>query len=139
MVWHATYLSPGFREARREKISRLYEWGDKEQMRAEDDDRREEGRYDVFFLGIYAGSSQFPEVGKDSGRWRIVLEAGEGGAIEPVLFERIPVTQLERTLYPYLDKWTEAYLVRFPKVIGSGEGFRLRMTGLPARSELVWK
>lgn len=139
MVWSATYLSGGFRDVRREKIADLYEWDPAKRAKAEEEDRAETKTYDVFFVGIYAGSSQWPEIGKDDGQWRIVLEAEGRDPVDAVDFQRIPITQLERTLYPYLDKWSNAYLLRFPKVIRGDEGFRLRMTGFPAKSELVWK
>jgi len=139
MVWNATYLSGGFRDVRREKIAGLYEWDSVKRAKAEEEDRAEARTYDVFFVAIYAGSSQWPEIGKDDGKWRIVLEAEGRDPVDAVDFQRIPITQLERTLYPYLDKWSNAYLLRFPKVIRGDEGFRLRMTGFPAKSELVWK
>lgn len=140
LIWNATYLSDEFRAARLKKMARLYEWSAGEEGRHFSEDRAEAGQFDLFFLAVYAGSSQWPEVGKDEGKWRIVLEAqGRGEAVEPVLFERVPVTEVERALYPHLDKWSQGYLVRFPKVIERGEPFRLRMTGIPARSELVWK
>jgi hypothetical protein len=139
VVWRATYLSDDFRNVRREKIADLFEWNPEERAGAAADDRAEGQKYDVFFVGIYAGSSQWPEIGKDDGQWRIVLETEGHPPVDTIDFQRIPVTQLERTLYPYLDKWSQAYLLRFPKVIRGDETFRLRMIGFPARSELVWK
>lgn len=139
MIWHATYFSHEFREARRSRLAGLYESGETEGTLRFQEDRDESEQFDVFFLGIYAGSSQWPEVGKDDGRWRMVLEVEGRQPVEAVRLERVKVSQLERTLYPYLDKWSEGYLVRFPKVISSGDLFRLRMTGIPARSELVWR
>lgn len=138
MIWNATYLSDDFRSAQRRKMDALYEWSDEELSLNIRRDAEESRRADVFIVSIYAGSSDWPEVGKDDGRWRIVLETDGARVVENDKFERIPVTQIERTLYPYLDKWSELYRVSFPKAIRGGS-FRLRLTGIPARSELVWK
>lgn len=139
LVWNATYLSPEFRAARREKMNDLLDWTDKELSEQVKLDGEESSRFDVFFLGIYAGSAVWPEVGKNDGRWRIVLENGASAPVEAAELERIPVSQLEREIYPYLDKWSQAYYVRFPKKLASERDFRLRMSGIPAKSELVWK
>jgi hypothetical protein len=139
MIWYATYLSEEFRDIRRDKIADLYEWSQRERAKAAAEDRIEAQKYEVFFVGFYAGSSQWPEIGKDDGKWRIVLQTEGHDPVDAIDFKRISVTQLERTLYPYLDKWSHAYLLRFPKVVRGDDPFRLRMTGLPAKSELVWK
>jgi len=139
LVWNATYLSPEFRAARREKMNDLLDWTDKELSEQVKYDSEESSRFDVFFLGIYAGSAVWPEVGKNDGRWRIVLENATSAPLEAAELERIPVSQLEREIYPYLDKWSQAYYVRFPKKRVSDGDFRLRMSGIPAKSELVWK
>ena len=138
LIWNATYLSPDFREARREKLDDLLEWTDAELMKQVRDDAEESAAYDVFFLSIYAGSSAAPEVGKDDGLWRVFLDTNHA-AVAPVQMERLPVTQVEKALYPHLDKWSRAYYVRFPKSLRAGESFSLRMAGIPAKSELVWK
>lgn len=128
--WNATYFSPQFREARAEKMARLREEAAPEPAA---------DPYDEFFIGAYAGSSSWSGFGKNTGDWNIVLEAAGGQPVRPLRFERVAVGQWERILYPYLRKWDQAYLVRFPKVVQPGQGFILRMTGIPARSELVWK
>lgn len=139
VIWRVTEFSPEFREARLEKLTKLYEWDDAELSRQRREDSEEAAKYDVFFMGIYAGSSEYPEIGKDSGKWRFLLEVPGSKTIEAVSIERVSVTQKERVLFPYLDKWSEAYLIRFPKTIHENSHFALRMAGIPAKSELVWK
>ena len=52
VIWSATWLSDDFRAARREKLARLYRWTDKQQMKQEEEDRKESERFDLFFLSI---------------------------------------------------------------------------------------
>jgi len=136
--WHATYLGADFLKARRERLASLQEWSSEERGRQEMQDQKELREHDSFFVVIYAGSSAFPEVGKDTGKWRISLESGDKQA-RPVQFETVSVTEVERGLYPFLDKWSRAYLLRFPKTIQEGKPFVLKMQGVPAKSELAWK
>lgn len=138
MIWNATYLSDDFRAARREKLNDLLDWNDADLMAQVREDGDEAREFDVFFLSIYAGSAKFPDIGKDAGKWRIVLEPSAGPSVEAAQLERISVTQIDREMYPYIDKWSHAYYVRFPKTLHSGQNFKIRMSGIPARSELVW-
>lgn len=131
--WNATYLSPEFREAQAEKIAEL-----REEVSAVGAGLPRSA-YDEFFIGAYAGSSAWSGFGKNTGDWNIVLEAAGDPPVRPLRFERVPVGQMEKILYPYLRKWDQAYRVKFPKVVQPGQKFVLRMTGIPARSELVWK
>lgn len=139
MIWNATYLSPEYRQARLSRLAELYERSQEERRLREGEDGEEQKKFDVFFVGLYTGSSQWSDVGRNEGLWKAVLETGGGELVESLRFERIPITPVERNLYPYLDKWSQAYLLTFPKTLREGRPFRLRMTGIPARSELVWK
>lgn len=143
VIWHATYFSEDFRKARLDRLANLYEWSSAEANTHEREDEKEGHRQDVFFMSIYAGSSKWSEFGKDTGSWRFVLEAegeSEGrGPVEAVGLEKVVVTGTERKLFPYTDRWSEGYLLRFPKTLRPGEPFHLRMAGIPAKSELVWK
>jgi len=138
MIWNATYLSDDFRAARREKLSSLLEWNDADLQKKVKEDGEESRQFDVFFLSIYAGSAKYPDIGKNDGQWRIVLDPPSGPSVDAAQLERIPVTQVEREIYPYVDKWSQAYYVRFPKTLHTGDSFNIRMSGIPAHSKLVW-
>lgn len=135
--WHATYLSPEFREARRNKLAEMQEWSDEEQNRFLQEDEVDLRKYDDFLVVLYAGSSAWPELGKETGKWRFALQQ-QGKIVRAVSIERVPITEAERTLYPYLDKWSKAYRIRFPKTIQEGNPFELKMQGIPYRSQLTW-
>lgn len=136
--WSACYRNSEMREAQRQYLQTLLDWNPDELQEQVDQDEEELRQYDEFFIGVYAGSSSLPDVGKHSGRWRIALKVGDQ-VVRPVLFERVQAMELERNLYPTLDKWSHAYRIRFPKTIKAGEPFTLKMQGIPGQSELVWK
>ena len=138
LSWQATYLSGEFRSVRRERMSRLLEWSEEEAARQRLQDEREAQAYDEFIVGIYAGSNAYPEIGKETGEWRIALAVGEA-TVRPVLFERVRINEVDQQLYPHLTRWSKAFRIRFPKTIQPGSPFALKMMGIPARSELVWK
>jgi hypothetical protein len=119
-------------------MSQILEWNAADLLKQTRYDGEESQEFDVFHVTIYAGSSVWPEVGKDDAQWRILLEPASGPAVEAKEMERVPITQLDRELYPYIDKWSQSYYVRFPKTLRSGEAFKIRMSGIPAHSELSW-
>ncbi|MBI2980856.1 MAG: hypothetical protein HYY44_00875 [Deltaproteobacteria bacterium] len=136
--WRATYFSDEFRAARLQKLASLLEWTDEEKIEEEKKDREAAFGYDEFFIAVYAGSNVYPDIGKESGQWRIGLEIG-GKTVMAEYIDRAKVTELERKLYPYLDHWSNAYRVRFPRTIHPNEPFSLKMMGIPATSELHFK
>jgi len=138
MSWHATYQASPMRKARLEKMAGLLEWSEGEQKNQWDRDEKDLLKFDEFFVAIYAGSSGDRSFGQETGLWRLVLET-DGKRIEPTRFERAKISEIDRSLYPYLDKWSKGFWIRFPKSIRPDEPFSLRMLGVPAKSELVWK
>lgn len=135
LAWSATHLSAAFRQARRAKLAKDLDWSEEERREALLEDERDLKKFDEFFVGIYAGSSAWPEIGKETGRWRFALEQGER-EVRAVSIEKVTITEVERELYSYLDKWSRGYRIRFPKFLQEGEPFILKMQGVPAKSEL---
>lgn len=135
--WRATYFSDEFRAARLQKLASLLEWTDEEKIQEERKDREAASSSDEFFVAVYAGSNVYPEIGKENGDWRIGLEVG-GKTVMAEHIERVKVTERERKLYPYLDHWSNAYRVRFPKTLQPTDKFSLKMMGIPATSKLTW-
>jgi hypothetical protein len=139
LVWHATYFSPDFREAKVERYAKLYQLkeGEVERLRAEE--MADSEKFDSFFVAIYAGSRIYPDIGKDRSLWKLVLETSEGDSIQPAMWEEIPKNQVTRTLFPYIDRWSRLFEVKFPKSIKpSTARAQLKMVGVPANSTLEW-
>lgn len=137
LAWDGTYFSPDFRKVYWEKMAHWKGWLEEEREKKIQEEEEKLAPYDLFFVAVYAGSSAEPGFG-DTGEWRVVLETG-GVRVEPVRWERAKVTSLERRLFPYLNKWSKAYWVQFPKTIREEEPFSLRMLGMTVQSELAFK
>ena len=138
VVWYATYQSMSFRTARVLRYAKLYDLDEDQVQALIRQEKDEDKKYDVFFVSVYAGSAQWPDIGKDTSKWRIVLGTAAGNELEPVSMEKIPDDQILRQIYPYIDRWSSTYEIRFPKGLKEGEPFELRMVGIPADSNLVW-
>jgi len=140
LVWSATYLSEDFRQAKLKKYGEIYELDPVEVQRLYEKERAEDSEYDSFFVSIYAGSREYPEIGKNRELWRLVLQVPGRPPLEPALWQEVTIDPVIRTLYPYIDRWSKSFIVRFPKVTSPAtEKFELRMIGVPADSDLVWK
>ncbi|MDO8461829.1 MAG: hypothetical protein Q7S98_03100, partial [Deltaproteobacteria bacterium] len=95
---------------------------------------------DDFFISIYAGSSVWSDVGKDTSLWKMVLTYPGGGEARPISIQKVKSNPLQRMFYPYVDKWSHTYEARFDKFLPEGlKEFSLSFVGIPATSKLVWK
>jgi len=139
LVWSATYLSDTFRRAKVDKYAQIYELDQAERaslLRKEEVDSQ---KYDTFFVAIYAGSREYPDIGKNRSLWKLVLKTPDHKSVPPTVWEEVPGNQVNRALYPYIDRWSRTFLVKFPKVItGDTEQAQLKMVGVPANSSLTW-
>ena len=96
-------------------------------------------KYDTFFVSIYAGSREHPDISKNRHLWRMVLEVPGQSPLVPDRWEEVATDHVIRTLYPYIDRWSKNFLVRFPKTITDNtDSFDLKMVGVPADSQLTW-
>ncbi len=139
LVWHATYLSSSFRSAKVERYAELYQLMPTEVIRLKEAEQADGQKFDTFFISIYAGSRVYPDIGNDRSLWKLVLETSEGNQSEPVSWEEVPKNQVTRTLFPYIDRWSRLFEVKFPKSINATtKTAQLKMVGVPADSTLSW-
>jgi hypothetical protein len=109
------YLTPEFVAAQAQQISR---------MRAELPDqaaetlarKREEYRQPSFFAVAYMPDRTANDWNEPESVWRIALNLGEGERRPDriIRYDR-PFNAELRALYPYLDEYSTAYLLRFPE------------------------
>ncbi len=136
LIWNATYLSPEFQGKLEEKLAEM--GMEKTASATRWWLQHELDKSDVFFVGLYEGSAKWPEIGKDDASLRFQLVDDTGKVTEARRIEAVPVTQAERVLFPYLDKWSKAYLVKFPKAV-AGPRMKLKLLSPAATSEVKWK
>jgi hypothetical protein len=108
------YLSPDFVTAQALEISR---------MRAELPDKavetlarmREQYRQPSFFAIVYVPDRTANDWNEPNSVWRLALNMGTGER-EPERIQRfdVPFSAELRVLYPYIDEYSVAYLIRFP-------------------------
>ena len=108
------YLSPEFVNAQALQIS---------QMRAELADKaaetlakmREEYRQPTFFAVVYTPDKTANDWNEPNSVWRIALNLGLGEvAPEKIVRFEVPFNAELKVLYPYLDEYSVAYLLKFP-------------------------
>ena len=139
LVWKATYLSSTMLDALVAKTSELYDVDAQEAAKYLQEEQKDHDKYDTFIVSIYAGSREHPEIGKDRKLWRMVLEAPGDHPVEPAVWEPFPKTQLTFILYPFQDRWSDTYIVKFPKITQANPAeLELKMVGIPADSTLTW-
>jgi hypothetical protein len=109
------YLSPDFVDAQAKKIS---------QMRAELPDEAQQTREKLraqtasptVFAIFYSPDKQSNDWNDRESIWRIALNLGLG-EVAPQKIERFdrPFNAEQRALYPYLDDYSVAYMIHFPR------------------------
>jgi hypothetical protein len=139
LVWKATYLSNTMLDALITKTSELYEMHPEEAEKYLEEEKAGRDKYDAFIVSVYAGSREHPEVGKDRHLWRMVLESPDHRPVEPAIWLPLPKTHLTHVLYPFQDRWSKTFLVKFPKITeAETREIQLKMVGIPADSQLTW-
>lgn len=138
LILRATFFSDAFREAfaKKHETLRYLSRPEVDRYVAEQEMRQREGW--EFFLSVYTRKQYQNFSNYDDSFWKIYLITGSGERVEPVSVDLLPVTPYEKKMFPYIDRWSKAYLVVFPKV-ELGDEFELEMTSVVGTSRLKWK
>jgi hypothetical protein len=144
----ATYKSWPFRQAYVAEYARIFLLPERERTAMLARETAALEQYHDFVLSAYTPVRQAGDFLTRTGIWRLYLE-GPGGV-------RVPSNRVERVseplpvlmaFYPYVDRWSRVFLVRFPKQTAEGrdvlpapetDPFRLVIASTEARAELVW-
>jgi hypothetical protein len=145
----ATYKTMEFRRAYVERYAASYGLDDyaKAAMLKKEED--EAGLYNEFFFIAFTPESRWNEFGLRNPVWRLYLEDPAGARAIPLAIERLDEgNPLLREFFPYLDEWSRAYAVRFPKYSEDGTKeipspeasfLKLRVTGVLGTGEIQWR
>lgn len=138
IIWHATWFAPEFRKAFAQRhIKRKY-LNPLEAANYLADQEQRGSEVEEFFLGLYARKPyRHLSLGKDS-FWEVVLVTEAGQVLKPASVEEVDVTPYEEAMFPYLNRWTKAYRVTFPKV-GLGFRFKLALRSVIGENSVTWE
>lgn len=138
ILTHATFFSPEFRGAFiEEHMKRKYLEGSKAAQYLEKHEQRD-ARGLEFFIGIYTPKDYRElSLGEES-FWEAVLTTEGGEELKPISIELREVTPYTKVMFPYLSRWSKAYLVVFPKT-DPGSSFQLTLRSVVGESHLIWK
>lgn len=131
LVWDAVLLTPSLREARIEREAALRHLG------ADDAVGLPPEWYSAqtaFYLSVF-----IPKEAGDlkTGEWRLELVDSQGRRYTPDSLAEVPISGVERRLFPFITRWSKTYVVRFSTTVSPP--LRLSLYGVLARSTLQWK
>ncbi|MCB9527304.1 MAG: hypothetical protein H6701_02745 [Myxococcales bacterium] len=92
-----------------------------------------------FFVAVATRDPYWNDLARADATLRVRLRAGDAW-LDPIRVERVSLDQMadRSVIFPYATPLTEGYDVVFPKP-ADVERVQLRITGLPARADLVWQ
>ncbi len=138
--WHVIYKSPEFREAFAYKYAKDYRLSAEELKSKLWDEEQEAAKGPEFILIVYTYSKSWNDLDSKDSVWKLRLEAGDK-QFDPLSITSFKPTPLETSIYPYMDPWTKAYSVLFPKEADAAleNDFSLSIFGVKGKSTLKWK
>jgi hypothetical protein len=140
MLWTATFHSKEFLHAKVEKISGFYDYNDSQKQNLMNEELSKIEDEMVFFVSVYTYNYRDANLTLDSNAWEI-LATVQGQAVKPKTVKRIKKpspTQL--SLYPYINLWSNHYMITFPKPIsGDVRNIELSLKSPFAKDTFVWK
>ena len=103
--------------------------------------------YHEFFMGIITGKLEWNELETEDSIWQLRLIGKEQKFLLPISIKHIRINENLKVVYPYLNSFTRAYLVRFKKNFPDGtpvftkysDGFALEIVSSLGIAKLEWK
>ncbi|MBI4238141.1 MAG: hypothetical protein HY696_06965 [Deltaproteobacteria bacterium] len=131
LVWDAVLLTPALREARVEREAALRHLGDDEAVGLPSEWY---STGTAFYLSVF-----IPKEAGDlkNGEWRLELVDDQGRRHAPDSLSELPISGVDRRLFPFITRWSKTYIVRFPAAVSPP--LRLSLYGVLARSTLQWR
>jgi len=140
-----TYLSMDFRRARAERLAAFQSMPAAEVQAVLAVERTKHELAHEFILGVHANERRFDDFSRRESIWRVALVSSAGEAL-PLEIERLhrPDPNM-RAVYPYIEQFWTAYLIRFPRSFPDGRpvipetgSFVLRFSSTLGRADLVF-
>jgi len=115
----ATYRGPSFKSAYSDYYARSFALSDSQKAGLLRKDRQALGQYSEFLLSVHTSEARLNNLDSKKSPWKIYLSDSNGTRAEP-----LSVVKVERSdpvrgeFFPYIDLWSTAYVLRFPRHIG---------------------
>ncbi|MBU4483890.1 hypothetical protein KKA47_00540 [bacterium] len=138
LIWNVTYFSDGFRQAYSEQHAKINQLKPLEAARFYADQQREQAKTHEFFIGFYTRQEYKNFTDDRDSFWHIRIITEQGEEILPSSVGLVPIAPYERKMFPYLNRWSKAYKVTFPKA-PLGEKFKLKLYSIIGESVLKFK
>jgi hypothetical protein len=113
------------------------------------DEREHFDGYFEFLVFLYGGSNAPVRLNADAANWRVLLRDDDGDLLQPISMHEIrensPTYRYIEGYFSGLDRWSQLYIVRFPKLEKSVAGqplgkhpFELLVTGVEGTITMRW-
>jgi len=145
----ATYKTMEFREAYVDLYVKGYEVDTAYRAAIFEKESEDNDKYNEIFFAAYTTETRLNDFDRRDSVWRLYLDDNEGNRLTPVSVKKLDTTDpLLKKFFPYLDPWSSAYIVRFPKYSVTGtvpipgpktEYLKLVVTGVMGRGEIEWR
>ncbi len=138
----ALYQDLIYRIAYAKELSEVYYLADNAKAKIWADHTREYENFYTFVVVLYPGSNKRVDFGKPSDQWQAYLKDDEGDLLRPVKIKRLDKRNRELSfLHKYLrplDRWSQTYLVQFPKLhrsqVEGSQAVRLIISGIKGKA-----
>ncbi len=123
----ATYRGPSFKSAYSDYYARSFSLSDSQKAGLLLKDRQALNKYNEFLLSVHTSEARLNNLESKKSPWKIYLSDSSGTRAEPVSIDKVERADPVRgEFFPYIDLWSTAYVLRFPRHAGPGS------TALPA-------
>jgi len=142
----ATFHSPEFRRVFALAFPEIYGHGGNITRRELVDLTHDIEQYLTFFVSAYTADRKWNDLAKPDSIWRLSLEGEDGVSVSPTEIIPVKIDANLQAVYPYIDRFDKAYLVRFKLadpmnrlvVKSTSEHFNLKVVSALGKANLRW-
>ena len=142
----ATFHSPEFRRVFALAFPEIYGHGGNITRRELVDLTHDIEQYLTFFVSAYTADRKWNDLAKPDSIWRLSLEGDDGVSVSPTEIIPVKIDANLMAVYPYIDRFDKAYLVRFKLadpmnrlvVKASSDHFKLKVVSALGKANLRW-
>lgn len=142
----ATFHSPEFRRVFALAFPEIYGHGGNITRRELVDLTHDIEQYLTFFVSAYTADRKWNDLAKPDSIWRLSLEGEDGISVSPTEIIPVKIDANLQAVYPYIDRFDKAYLVRFKLadpmnrlvVKASSDHFNLKVVSALGKANLRW-